>query len=351
MECRARSAADGALQEALQSVRAILGDSAAGCKRWTAAAGATPGGEAEGGSDVQGSVSHAEGGQAAHATRKAGDGRHEWWSWRMELDERLGTAVHRVHQLCKPPLQHCLPQGSLQPVEILLGWDLHCFPWEAVQPFEKRAVFRSLPGASLRGRDVRAGVLGRCSVDVERALYVVDPEGDLPSTRERFQPWFQSIAGWDGTCGAPAMDQGQLHDRMSGRDLFIFLGHGAGALSPARATGQQVPCPSTTLPSTAPACGNLLLLNLVEGRRRVETQRRRVETQPYVMWLWHRRSQGQLELLADTCSCGALDGMLISQPWEPHWQRSRGRRADGCIRCRWQPLRGSKPVGCHRPRH
>ena len=223
----------------------ILGDSAAGCKRWTAAAAAASGSEAEEGSDVPGMGLQAEGGQAANAVGKAGDSRHEWWSWRMELDERLGTAVHHVHQLCAGPLQHCLPQGALQPgaggvaacgnrqhaapVEILLGWDLHCFPWEAVQPFDTRAVFRSLPGACLRGGDVSAGAAGRCSVDMARALYVVDPAGDLPGTRERFEPWFKSMSGWDGTCGAPAMDQGQLHDRMSGHDVFIFLGHGAGA--------------------------------------------------------------------------------------------------------------------------
>lgn len=246
--CRASGAAGGALQAALQTVRGILDDSAAGCKRWTAAAAASADTGAEDGSGAPREVLQAGGSPVTSESVQAGDSRQEWWSWRKELDERLGAAVQVVRELCAGPLQHCLSPAATQcnsqpddrgdtassgrpngrPVEVLLGWDLHCFPWEAIQPFDAHAVFRSLPGACLHSQGPPTGPF---SVDMHRALYVVDPAGDLPGTRKRFGPWFRSIDGWHGTCGAPAMQQGQLHGQMHGRDLFVFLGHGAGALT------------------------------------------------------------------------------------------------------------------------
>lgn len=234
------------VQTGLQAVRHILDESASGCKRWTAASAASR-------ADQVGVHSHVYQKDSSQSTGGAQvtDARHEWWSWRTKLDDRLHAAVQSVGIMCKAPLHHCLPhheelgpsrqkpcnnacsslgQGA-RPLELLLSWDLHCFPWEAIKPFAARAVFRSLPGAHMNCKDTAADVRGPRSVDVRQALYVVDPTGDLPGTRKRFEPWFRSISGWHGTCGVPAIEQQKLHEHMRGQQFFVYLGHGAGVCS------------------------------------------------------------------------------------------------------------------------
>eukprot|EP00892_Ulva_mutabilis_P006336 jgi/Ulvmu1/4074/UM019_0052.1 len=237
------------LQAGLQTVHSILEESASGCKRWTAAA--APG---KAGAEPQTQDGTAAAGCATtrSADARGADGRHEWWSWRTALDERLHVVVKRVGDLCKGALNHCLPQHkpgaerarrseqAAGPVEISLAWDLQRFPWEAIEPLATRPVFRTLPGLCAHRQAVATDESMPCKVDVQQAMYVVDPAGDLPGTRKRFEPWFRSISSWHGTCGAPAMEQQELHERMRGHKFFIFLGHGAGL----RGGTDRLPLPS-----------------------------------------------------------------------------------------------------------
>lgn len=231
-------AAVSPLHTALRFVHTILDDSAAGCRRWNAEHPHLTG--AEGGSKTQKVLSPS----VALEPAPRAENRQQWWDWRMQLDSQLCVAVQQVYELCAASLQHCIPlpkqhnalleigdtaiasTAQRTAVEVLLGWDLHCFPWEGVPPFNSMALFRSLPG--FHSTKSAQDSTRPCVVDARSTLYVVDPAGDLPGTRKKFGRWFRSIDGWIGTCGAPALDDAQLFEQMQGCELFMFLGHGAG---------------------------------------------------------------------------------------------------------------------------
>lgn len=64
-------------------------------------------------------------------------------------------------------------------------------------------------------------------MDRKQAFYVLDPDGSLAESRGRFKEWFSSEPGWEGVCGV-APDSGQLEEAVSTKDLYIYVGHGAG---------------------------------------------------------------------------------------------------------------------------
>ncbi|XP_076824046.1 uncharacterized protein LOC143470062 isoform X2 [Clavelina lepadiformis] len=69
---------------------------------------------------------------------------------------------------------------------------------------------------------------GHNSVDLRSLAYVINPRGDLINTEKRFNDWFSSIETWEGvTSSVPSREQYMTY--ISGRDVFVFLGHGSGS--------------------------------------------------------------------------------------------------------------------------
>uniref|UniRef100_A0A3B3ZER2 separase n=1 Tax=Periophthalmus magnuspinnatus TaxID=409849 RepID=A0A3B3ZER2_9GOBI len=65
-------------------------------------------------------------------------------------------------------------------------------------------------------------------VDSNKVFYVLDPDGNLENSKERFKEFFSSQSNWEGVCGE-APDSAKLMEAVSSKDLYIYVGHGAGA--------------------------------------------------------------------------------------------------------------------------
>jgi Peptidase family C50 len=246
----------------IQQLHDVTHESAVGCKQWTAALSDTAGGSTV--TADAASPAPARGPQVHAVFRLQGDERpatestdkqraaykRRWWEWRQDLDGKLGGVVHDLDTLCRGALGHCLAGvaeeadngeeecAEAPPLALLLAGGLHCLPWEAVPALRGVAIFRALHLVAPLGlphehtRTLRATVEATAppGVDVTRALYVVDPAGDLPSTRQRFAEWFDAVPGWTGSSGPPGLDASQLRQELIARELFVYLGHGAGAI-------------------------------------------------------------------------------------------------------------------------
>ena len=182
---------------------------------------------------------------AGKATRQAGAGN----GYTREGDGSVSDAA-----------QHC---AAMRPLLLLMSQHLHKMPWESLPCLADFSVFRALhhagplasaaapaakmsadaPDAGQRLAGAGAGstsasskavstMAARCAwhqVDPSSAVYVVDPQGDLGQTRLRFERWFAELPGWCGSAGAPALSGDELHQELAQRQLFVYLGHGAGA--------------------------------------------------------------------------------------------------------------------------
>jgi hypothetical protein len=231
-----------ALNAAVRALEAILAEGTSVCKGWSCSA------------DVTTLSSSAE-------TDEGASMKSRWWEWRRGLESRLQAWLVHWAALTGPALQLCLPERSrcsTSPTEpsaddnkavlLLLANDLHRTPWEAVQELQGRPVYRILhdrhvPRRSiLQGQvaitgtapQVQAALAGAAAsahehtVDSASVVYLVDPAGDLAMTRDRFKGWFAAQAGWSGSAGTPAMPRAQLRAELARKDVFLYLGHGAG---------------------------------------------------------------------------------------------------------------------------
>lgn len=197
--------------------------------------------------------------------------KRQWWEWRVRLDAELAGATADLNRICGAALQHCMhtqtdataeagdstsathvqhgdgsdadaTMGAAgPPLRLSLDWDMHRIPWETLPALSQHSVFRSFPSPCTvhKGQRCRPGSnLGRgyidgdgvVDIDAAVASYIVDPSGDLPGTRQRFEQWFQEVPGWVGNCGTPALECTDLRQSMEQHDLFVYLGHGAGML-------------------------------------------------------------------------------------------------------------------------
>ncbi|KAH8868186.1 Separin [Schistosoma japonicum] len=66
------------------------------------------------------------------------------------------------------------------------------------------------------------------SFNPEHAFYVLNPESNLPSTQQTFEPVFHSLSTWTGVTGRiPTVEE--VNNGFTKHDLLIFLGHGNGS--------------------------------------------------------------------------------------------------------------------------
>ncbi|KAM8756416.1 separin isoform 1-T1 [Acanthopagrus schlegelii] len=142
--------------------------------------------------------------------------------WDMECDQLLHAAVSRLADRDEP-------SGH---VVLILDKYLQKLPWESISILSSRSVSRmpslhSLIGLSVQKETEPQSILKQ-GVDTKQVFYVLDPDANLGNSRERFKDWFSSKLDWEGVCGT-APDSGQLEEAVATKDLYIYVGHGAGA--------------------------------------------------------------------------------------------------------------------------
>ncbi|XP_076604279.1 separin [Chaetodon auriga] len=142
--------------------------------------------------------------------------------WDVECDQLLHTAVSRLADTDKP-------QGH---VVLILDKYLQKLPWESISILRSRSVSRMPSLHSLIGLNIQKETDSRSilkqGVDMKQAFYVLDPDANLGNSQERFKEWFSGKLDWEGVCGV-APDSGQLEEAVATKDLYIYVGHGAGA--------------------------------------------------------------------------------------------------------------------------
>ncbi|XP_067316142.1 separin isoform X2 [Pseudorasbora parva] len=121
------------------------------------------------------------------------------------------------------------PQGH---TVLILDKYLQRLPWENIACLKFCSVTRMpslhavLGHSHLKGMD--SSCVLSCGVNPKKVYYVLNPDGNLPDTENRFKEWFTGERAWQGVCGS-APDPDKLHEAVTTRDLYIYIGHGAGA--------------------------------------------------------------------------------------------------------------------------
>ncbi|XP_059186202.1 separin isoform X2 [Centropristis striata] len=145
--------------------------------------------------------------------------------WDTECEQLLLTAVSQLQdqEVSKKPRGH---------VVLILDKYLQKLPWESISILRSRSVSRmpslhSLIGLSIQKETDSKSILKQ-GVNTKQVFYVLDPDANLGNSQDRFKEWFTSQLDWDGVCGV-APDSGQLEEAVATKDLYIYVGHGAGA--------------------------------------------------------------------------------------------------------------------------
>ncbi|XP_055365258.1 separin isoform X2 [Betta splendens] len=142
--------------------------------------------------------------------------------WDVECDQLMRTAVSQLADRDEP-------KGHMV---LILDKYLQKLPWECISILKSHSVSRmpslhSLVGLSIQKEADSRSVLNQ-GVDTKQVFYVLDPDANLGNSQERFKEWFSSQPEWEGVCGV-APDLGRLEEAVASKDLYIYVGHGAGA--------------------------------------------------------------------------------------------------------------------------
>ncbi|XP_007566156.1 separin [Poecilia formosa] len=163
-------------------------------------------------------------------------------------------------------------------VVLILDKCVQRLPWESMTALRSHSISRmpslhSLIGLSFQKETDPQSVL-RQGVDLKKVFYVLDPDGNLKNAQDRFKEWFSTKPGWQGVCGV-APDSGQLQEAVASQDLYIYVGHGAGArfldghavlMQQMRAASLLLGCSSAALAVKGNQEGQGIILNyLISG--------------------------------------------------------------------------------------
>lgn len=159
--------------------------------------------------------------------------------------------------------ERACPEGDV-PVILVLDPMLQSIPWESLPSLTAQRVYRipSLPCVATAAIQRYGGGAARtCSppppaVHLSSAFYALNPCGDLTTTQDTFQAWFEGLQGWEGTTGT-APTAAQLATALETKDLFVYCGHGSGE--------QYIPIPRLRALSR---CALSLLMGCSSGRLR-----------------------------------------------------------------------------------
>ncbi|XP_030230781.1 LOW QUALITY PROTEIN: separin [Gadus morhua] len=142
-------------------------------------------------------------------------------AWDGSCDEVLKDAVYRLASRAEP-------KGH---VVLILDKHLQKLPWECMLCLRPRSVTRMPSLHSLLGACLQREWDPRCileqGVDPKQVFYVLNPDANLSNTEDRFKDLFSSQRDWQGVCGA-VPDSDQLQEAVATKDLYIYVGHGAG---------------------------------------------------------------------------------------------------------------------------
>ncbi|XP_051996262.1 separin [Xyrauchen texanus] len=121
------------------------------------------------------------------------------------------------------------PQGH---TVLILDKYLQRLPWENIACLKSCSVTRMPSLHAVLGhshlKQMDSSCVLSCGVNPKQVYYVLNPDGNLPDTEKRFQEWFTGERAWQGVCGT-APDQDKLQEAVTTKDLYIYIGHGAGA--------------------------------------------------------------------------------------------------------------------------
>uniref|UniRef100_A0A3Q2ZBF7 separase n=1 Tax=Hippocampus comes TaxID=109280 RepID=A0A3Q2ZBF7_HIPCM len=172
-----------------------------------------------------------------------------WPEWDYDCEQLLQSAVLQLAKR-EEPCGH---------VVLLLDKHLQKLPWESISFLRFRSVSRmpslqSLIGLSIQKENEHQSIL-KHGVDPRNTFYLLDANNNLKHAKEQFEKWFSSKPDWDGVCGH-APKSGQLEEAVATKDLYIYLGHGAGTqfldsqvvlMRPVRAASLLIGCSSAAL--------------------------------------------------------------------------------------------------------
>ncbi|KAM6928107.1 separin [Xenentodon cancila] len=142
--------------------------------------------------------------------------------WDMECDHLLHKAVSQLSERDEPRSH----------VVLILDKYLQKLPWESMSFLKPHSVSRMPSLHSLLGLNVQKEMDSRSilthGVNAKKVFYVLDPDANLRNAQDRFKEWFCSKPDWEGVCGV-APDASKLEEAVATKDLYIYVGHGAGA--------------------------------------------------------------------------------------------------------------------------
>ncbi|KAI2663698.1 Separin [Labeo rohita] len=115
---------------------------------------------------------------------------------------------------------------------LILDKFLQRLPWENIACLKSRSVTRMPSLHAVLGhshlKEMDSSCVLSSGVSPKKVYYVLNPDGNLPDTESRFKEWFTGERAWQGVCGT-APDADKLQEAVTTKDLYIYIGHGAGA--------------------------------------------------------------------------------------------------------------------------
>ncbi|KAM4699281.1 separin [Discoglossus pictus] len=158
-----------------------------------------------------------------------------------QAQEMLQMAVDRLKPITASTKGHLV---------LILDKHLQKLPWESTPCLMSRSVTRLPSLHFLLSYGLRKKYQPQTTlihgVDPKQTFYVLNPHANLPGTEERFRDWFKNETGWKGVIrSAPKPEQLQL--AMTKQDLYIYVGHGAGAHFLDVQTLQRLDCNAVVL--------------------------------------------------------------------------------------------------------
>ncbi|KAM4047872.1 separin [Anomaloglossus baeobatrachus] len=158
-----------------------------------------------------------------------------------QAEELLQKAVDRLKSKTEPTEGHLV---------LILDKHLQKLPWESMPCLLTRSVTR-LPSLHfllnyglLRKHQPQSALVH--GVDPKKTFYVLNPHSNLPGTEERFREWFKNEPGWKGVIRSTPKSE-ELQSALTKQDLYIYVGHGAGAHFLDAQTLQRLDCNAVVL--------------------------------------------------------------------------------------------------------
>lgn len=117
------------------------------------------------------------------------------------------------------------PRGQ---IGLILDKNFVDVPWENLPTVRlvKQGIFR-IPSLRILHIIASRGNIKTKRVDVSSTFYILDPENNLPRTKNMFCSKLKSVPNWQGLIGS-APEANILKDWLITKQIYLFIGHGSG---------------------------------------------------------------------------------------------------------------------------